>query len=507
MIVALVIPTSALLNNPIFHNDNVQFFHLDNNKIFRSEGFIHSNISGQDVMLVQTESEITSLYDLYLGFDGEDFTNNYVTIKKSYETNPLQKRKGKNSAKFVSSENSIILFPNSESILKKHVSSVQNFTISFQLYPYRVGEGTQKIASYEGYFTDELSGIQTIGFAITIENGVVYYHFKNFFTDNEGAHCSFTLKEQLPLIDNKWEMHTVVVDSANSTIKVYRNNEEQDIVFIRKGKLFNGGRLYSSPKLMEIDNIPLTIGQNGIFSLDEFVIYRDAVTDFMEHTPNQRLFFETEVFQVSKNISSLYEMNIKSSSTKENYRLAYRFSDRYFLPNNDIVPWVYVDPTKKNFPNSYTKGKYLQWRVEYYTPAKATDELFYVSDVFARYKETTNPGTIQINSILAKDGSIEISWKTLPSDLITSYEIYYGYSPDNYFGKAEFSPASPISIDIKRSSLSQDIEYTLDGLDNERPYYISIRAKDIYGQYGPFSPEIVSRPSSVNNDFGYSIGR
>ncbi len=507
MIVALAIPTSALLNNPIFHDDNVRSFHFDNSKIFRSEGFILSNIGGQDVMLAQDELQITSLYDLYLGFEEEDFTNNYITIKNAFETNFLQRRKGKHSAKFISSGSSIMLFPTDESILKKNVSGTQNFTISFQLFPYRIGEGTQRVVAYEGYFTDPLLGIQTVGFSITIENGLINYHFDNFFMDGEGTLYSFTLKEKTPVVDVKWEMHTVVVDSANSTIRVYRNNEEQDIAFIRQGKKFNGSQLYLSDKFKEIQNVPLTIGQNGVFSLDEFYIYKEAITNFMEHTPNKKLFFETEVFCVSKNISYLYEMKVSASSLKENYRLAYRFSDRFFLPNNTTIPWVYVDTTKKNFPPSYKTGKYLQWRVEYFTPTQDTDEIFYIDGILANYKETTNPGIVKINSIIAKDGSIDISWKTLPSDLIESYEIYYGYAPNNYFGKAEFSPASPVSINIEKSSVSQDIHYTLDGLDNERPYYISIRAKDVYGQYGSFSPEIVTRPSSVNNDFGYSIGR
>ncbi len=507
MIVALAIPTSALLNNPIFYNDNVQTFHFDNSKIFRSEGFVLSNIGGQDVMLAQDESEITSLYDLYLGFDDGDFTNNYITIKNTYETNFLQRRKGKHSAKFISGGNSIMLFPTDESILKKNLSGTQNFTISFQLFPYRIGEGTQRIVAYEGFFTDELLGNQSVGFTITIENGVIYYHFENFFMDSEGTHYSFTLREKEPVVDVKWEMHTVVVDSANNVIKVYRNNEEQDIVFIRQNRKFNGNQLYLSDRFREIKNIPLTLGQNGVFSLDEFYIYKEAITNFMEHTPNKKLFFETEVFNVSKNTSYLYEMDVSASSQKENYRLAYRFNDRFFLPDNKTIPWVYVDTAKKNFPPSYKTGKFLQWRVEYFTPTQASDEIFYIDNIFANYKETTNPGTIKINHIIARDGSIEISWRTLPSDLIESYEIYYGYAPNNYFGKAEFSPESPISINIEKSSVSHDVQYTLEGLDNERPYYISIRAKDVYGQYGSFSPEIVSRPSSVNNDFGYSIGR
>lgn len=511
MIVALSIPTSALFNNPIFYNDAVQKYEFKKNNIsiYRSRGFTLTNISHQNVLLAQEIPMTTSLYDLYLGFDGKDFTNNYTIVKNNYEKNTLQMFQGHASAKFVSSDNAIVLFPNQESILRNSATLSHNFTITFQLYPYRVGEGTQYIASYEGYYTDPLVGVKTIGFVISLEEGVVNYHFKNLFVDENGISYDFTLREQQPVVNTSWERHTVVVDSSQGLIKIYRNNTEQDLVFIKDNRNYNGRRLYLSPYFSKIDNIPLTIGENGVFSLDEFTVYQDIVTNFMNHTPNKMLFFETDVFQISQNISSLYEMGVDLSSTNVSYRLAYRINDEYFRPDKQTLemPWVYIDTARKTFPLTHKQGKFLQWRVEYYMPDKPSEDLFFVKDIFADFKETVNPGTIQIESVIAKNGSIELAWRTLPNNLIVSYEIYYGDSSNNYFGKSTISPSSPISVDIQRNSISTDIQYILEGLENEKSYYISIRAKDIYGQYGPFSPEIISRPSSVNNELGFSIGR
>ena len=511
MVVAIHIPTSALLNNPIFYNDETDLFNLNETNMipYKKEGFAITNIMNIPVIVSQTESQLSSLYDLYLGFDDNDFTNNYITIKNNYETNILQKKKGMNSAKFISGNNSIILFPTKNSVLKNNVSSFQNFTITFSLYPYRVGEGTQNIVEYEG-FSDTLSSeSQTYGFNITIEGGVINYHFNNFFIDDTGLYYSFTLKEKKPLINSKWEQHAIVVDSALNNIKIYRNNIEQDVVLIKQSQSSTSKRLYPAPLLSSSEHMPLTIGKSGIFSLDEFIIYKDATTNFMDYTPNKMNFFETDVFNISKNISALHEMDLVVSSTNFYHRLAYRIDEKYFLPDTSTtnLPWVYINPTKKQFPSSQSMGKYLQWRVEYYTPPTATEENFYIQNVFARFKETSDPGIISINNVLTKDQAIEIFWQTLPNNLIVSYEIYYGYQPKNYFGKAIISPNSPIPIDVKESSVSQNISYILEGLENEKPYYISIRAKDIYGQYGPFSPEIISRPSSINVDFGYSIGR
>ena len=511
MLVAIHIPTSALLNNPIFYNDETKLFHLNETSMipYKKEGFAITNLMDIPVIISQTESQLSALYDLYLGFDNNDFTNNYITIKKNYETNTLQKKKGSHSAKFISGNNSIILFPTKNSVLKNNVSSFQNFTITFSLYPYRVGEEIQNIVEYEGFYNNPSTGSQKYGFNITIEGGIINYHFNNFFVDDEGIYYNFTLKEKNPLINAKWEQHAIVVNSTMNNIKIYRNNIEQDVVLIRQSQSRSSKKLHPAPILANSEHIPLTIGKNGVFSLDEFIIYKDATTDFMDYTPNKMVFFETDVFNISKNISALHEMNLEASSTNFYYRLAYRIDKKYFLPNTSAtnLPWVYINPTKKQFPSSQSMGKYLQWRVEYYTPPTATEEQFYIQNIFARFKETSDPGIISINNILTKDKAIEISWKTLPNSLIDSYEIYYGEKPRNYFGTAIISPNSPVAIDVDKSAVSQNISYLLEGLDNEKPYYISIRAKDIYGQYGPFSPEIISRPSSINVDFGYSIGR
>ena len=511
MIVAIHIPTSALLNNPIFYNDETKLFNLNetNMTLYNNEGFMITNIMNIPIITAQTESQLSSLYDLYLGFDGNDFTNNYITIKRNYETNTLQKKQGIGSAKFISDNNSIILFPTKNSVLKNNVSSFHNFTITFSLYPYRIGEENQNIVEYKGFYNDTFIGSQEYGFNITIEGGIINYHFNNFFIDTNGKYYSFTLKEKKPLINSKWEQHAIIVDSAMNTIKIYRNNIEQDVILVRQSQSETSQRLTPAPILSSSEHVPLTIGKNGVFSLDEFIIYKDAITNFMNYIPNKMNFFETDVFNISKNISALHEMNVEASSTNFHYKLAYRINNKYFLPSTSStnLPWVYINPNKKIFPPSQSMGKYLQWRVEYYTAPIVTEEKFYIQNIFAKFKETSNPGIILINHILPKDTSIEISWQTLPNSMISSYEIYYGNQPKTYFGTATVSPNSPISININKTSISQSVSYLLEGLDNEKPYYISIRAKDIYGQYGPFSPEIISRPSSINVDFGDSIDR
>lgn len=513
MIVAKTIPVHSLVNNDIFYEDRTKIFDLsaEQFKIFRSEGFILSNILNNPAIVYQKTPPVSTLYDLYLGFDGNDFTNNYYTIKSSYKTNN-SKRTGRGvSAKFVSQNDNIVLFPNNNSILYNSVTSLQSFTISFTLYPYRVGEGTQTILRYLEERNASFEQNKLYGFQITIENGIVKYQFHNFFVDEMGKHYSFILTERTPLIDQQWEQHTVIVDTINHTIKIYRNEQEIDVRMITQNQKTSGRRLKLSPESVQPANTtPLMIGQNGIFALDELVIYKDIVTNFMIYTPNQMKFFETDVFPISKNFSWLYEMNIIApTNTNDFYRLAYRFDTNYFLPetSSNTMPWVYINPAKKKFPPSKSMGKFLQWRLEYYTPPTPSDDIFYVRNLSTSYRENSYPGTIFIDDVKAGDTVVEISWQTLPSDLVSSYEIYYGNKSLDYFGEAKISPPSPIILNTIQSSSTTNISYIIEGLENEQPYYISIRAKDIYGQYGAYSSEILARPSSINNYFDYSIGR
>ncbi len=513
MIVVTHIPIHSLVNNPIFFEGRTEIFSLKEKplSIFRSQGFIVSNIIGNPSYVYQQEEEKSALHKLYLGFDGNDYTNNYYTVKSSYELNNLQKVKGSYSAKFVSRNNGITFFPNSKNPLQDSTANFQSFTITFSLYPYGGGEATQTILEYIGASTNAYQLDKLYGIQITIEDGVINYHLHNFFIDSQGVHHSFTLREPNNLKSQVWERHTIVVDSVDRTIRIYRNNQEVATAIITETRQRTGEKLLLSPNLLEISSFtPINIGKNSIFSLDELIAYKDVVTNFMEYTPNQLAFFETDVQRLSDNYSWLHEMGVTATeNTNMYYRLAYRFDKDYFLPgtSSSIMPWVFVDTKKKNFPSSKSLGRYIQWRLEYYTPSTPTQDLFYVQDIKTRYRENIYPSIINISTALSGDREVEISWDTLPNKDIVSYEIYYGNQPNYYYGQTEVSPPSPISIQNTPSSRSTKITYTLEGLQNETPYYISIRAKDIYGQYGPYSPEVLLRPSSINNEFGYSIGR
>ncbi|MGL4561394.1 MAG: fibronectin type III domain-containing protein [Brevinema sp.] len=505
ILVAAHIPVHAIFNSSLFHVDQIKTLSLSNQNfhIFRSKGLSLSNIQNKQIVTLAPIKKDQSLYDLNLDFDTTDFLDNYDLVSSNYEVKQIE---NKSFGKFVM-KNNLILLPNNRSILDIKSNDLQSFTIKFSLMPYTSGEGSQIIASYS---TDNLKHeTENYGFNIFIESGIVKYSFYNFFYDENKTRYSFTLEEKQSLTNQKIEEHCLVVDKVKKIIKIYRNGIEQDVHILTADQTPNGSPLFDSASMIQ-EKIPLIIGQNAIFSLEYFSILKGANYINTLQKDDEPNYFETDIITLSSNDSWIDE--IKPELNEDSnfiYRIAYRFAQDYFLPETESakIPWVYIDPQQKTFPESQKFGKYIQLRFEYFeTIKKETVNNFYLYNIVTSFRETMAPGIVDIKKVAAKDQVIQISWDALPSDNIESYEIFYGTSPDNYFGSATVSPESPITVK-NISTYPKTLEYKLEGLENNKTYYIAIRAKNIYGSYGDLSKELFAVPMSTKNDLGYSIGR
>ncbi|MGL4394285.1 MAG: hypothetical protein ACRCS8_03570 [Brevinema sp.] len=507
LLVALHIPVHAVLNSPLFEADLLKTLSLNETQfsVFRAKGLTLSNINDRSVITFASKEREESLYDLHLDFSEKDFLNNYRVVSSNYEAKKIG---DKTFGKFVV-KNEIILLPNRHSVLDTKSDSFQSFSIQFSLLPYTTGEGAQLIASYQGESSED-SRLE-YGFTIFISKGIVSYRFINFFTDRNGKKYSFTLQENEPLHDNKLEDHALVVDMSKKVIKIYRNGKEQSVRVLTDDQTRLGEPLLHAFSTISDQTIPLIIGRNALFSLDYFSILKDVEHVAAPlHEEHEEHYFETDVITMSSNGAWLSSITPVFDQEKETiYRIAYRIADEYFLPETDAEknPWIYIDSKKNVFPPSKKLGKYLQLRFEYFEQAseRSFDNLK-LQDIQASFIETPSPEVVQIREVIAGDQQIEISWDAVPESSVESYEIFYGTSPDYYFGSATVSPNSPINHSVKQK-YPQKLTYTIEGVENNRPYYITIRAKNKYGVLGQFSREISSVPMSTKTELGYSIGR
>ncbi|MGL4366994.1 MAG: hypothetical protein ACRCTQ_01740 [Brevinemataceae bacterium] len=502
LIAALQIPVYSVLSNPVFYEDMRKNFSLKKNNLTLSapSNITISNFPSHYQISISNQNSHSDILDLFIGFDENLKADNYSIINMNYETNFVNKILGASSGKFISKNSSIVLSPNKNSSLNNQTININNVTIEFYLYPYNMGEGIQTVVSY----TSSINKDTQQKFTVTIENGILNYQFYNFFQDKTGQFYNFSLTERKPLETRVWEKHSLILNSLSSSISIYRNDEENCVLEIPR---YNSSQqIIWNQENSGVDFPILRIGDNGLFSLDEFSIYKGIKTKnryLYSQTTNS---LESEVFLFSSNISFIEKINVDISHPfNSHYRIAYRTSSNHFLPTTSSKkkPWIFFDPKKNSFPPSASTGRYMQWKIEYYQPEYQKSNSFSINDIVLEYRETPTPSTPVIEYVKPGSECIEIFWSAVPDSNIQSYEIYYGYLPENYFGTANISPNSPISLTVSQENTK--LSYKIQGLKNEQNYFISLRSKNIYGAYSGYSQEIKVVTSSINNSLGFSI--
>ena len=505
--IALRIPVRAAgLHDPIFYESyNQKFEFLPSMEIFRSSGLGVSNIDGRKAIVPVEPQMQDAFYDLRLAFDGNDFYGNYTPIRRNYETNSQQKLSGLTSAKFISEKNDLVLMPKSTALLASSGLSMQSFTIDFWIYPLYSGEGVQTVLDFSGRSRTDLVDPKTYGIRISLEKGFVVYHIENLFRDQNTNLYSFTLRERTAAPRGSWSRHTLVLNASDASLRAYQNGIEHHAEPLTAQRMISGIPLLPNEAIASSKPFfPLSIGKNGAFSLDDISISGDVSTNFSDNLHRNR-FLETAVYTVSSNPSFINKMSLNGSFPKESaVRVAYRISPRYFFASDTELPWVYIDHERPAFPPSRSLGKYIQWRFEYIPPV-ATSEPMRLYSLSMDYREDNVPAALNVQLVSENGDSISLAWNSLPDPNVTTYEVYYGTKPGNYFGSATISPASPVVIPTKTTMISQLINYTLEGLEDGVAYYIVVRARNKHGVLGPPSQEIYARPCAVKAPPHYSI--
>lgn len=500
---ATYIPIRAFdLQSPAFYEVLSKKFNFTPDMgVFRSYGMGVTNVKGRSLITLTPPAQEEAIYDLKLSFDNNDLLGSYSFVSANYETNFLQKVSGNASAKFILSKGSIFLIPSENAVFGGNSLSIQSFTIDFWLYPYRLGEGLQTIMEFKGQNYEDPLDVRQYGITVFIDGDILTYSFSHFFRDKQTNTFSFRVKEKKSLNQEQWERHTLVLDSSANMLRVYRGGEEQEVIPITADGSIFGEKVFPSDHIAASKvNFPLILGENALFSLDDFAIIREIQTNFTD-TDQKVRFLETDVYRISSNTSWLYRMNVMGQFPPQaGWRLAYRFSPLYFLPESSNIPWVYIDPQKNIFPPSKSLGQYLQWRFEY--TAQETGPPMELYGIELNYRENPTPASLKVNLTAEGDGSATLEWMSLSDNNIVSYEIYYGKKSGVYF-----AADSPVVLKADTNSLSMPMSYTVEGLENETAYYMVVRARDRFGKLGDSSEEIYVRPSLLKAEPYYSIGR
>jgi len=487
----------------IFQPIEEKRFTLDTLSWYRIENLrLVTQKNGVVLRLLEERPAADLSEDLLLDFESHSpLLKNYQITYENYIPNPFQVHSGKISAKFFTKNQSLRLLPKSSALFRPG-SIPGSFTIEFWSYFYQIYEG-QSIVEFIGNNLGDESDQNTYGFRIVVKKNRLTCIFENFFWDGEESY-SVEISEDMPLLLNRWEHHAVSFNILDGRLVTWRGGVEQQTLWVTKTRRPRSTILI--PKIKEEIHASLAIGQGGFLSMDNFAILPKFKDSYAIQNYRQR---PAELVSTVYKMPFLFEIKslellAKLPEEPSLVKIAYRLSNQPFPPSDTTLPWVYLPSKAMEFPSEMMIGKYIQFKIQYF-PYEENEESPLFSGLSLRYTVYEKPVTPLILSSEAGNGAITLSWLPSPEESIVGYEIYYGHRSQEYMGEESKAGKSPVFVPYKQGGKLEAISYTLDGLENDRAYFVSVRAVDKWGQRSDFSQEIVLFPSDIHTRPRYSV--
>ncbi len=277
----------------------------------------------------------------------------------------------------------------------------------------------------------------------------------------------------------------------------------------------------------------MSLGDHFLGFIDEFRISRGHPQFFTDEYRSRGLVL-SRVIDLKNRGTKLVKIlwdSIEEQGTA--IRVFYRISDRYFLPTADptgefssdtseLDERVYLDRSSRDVSSSFAewkkmnqppewiavrnnieiedrvlKGRYLQWKVEFYgTERMHSPILKSIAVVIEPDPPPTPPILLAARPL---DRATKLTWiKNKESD-ISGYKVYYGDSSLHYFGIGSNLGDSPVFI-YGVDDTDVTMSFALEGLENEKVYFLSITAVDESNQESSFSKEFIVRPSMIHGE-------
>lgn len=478
-----------------FTFDTLSWYKIENLQVVTQK-------NGVFFRLIEEKPTANLTEDLLLDFETRrPLLKNYHITYENYIPNPFHARSGQTSAKFFTKNHSLRLLPKSSALFRPG-SIPGSFTIEYWSYFHQIYEG-QSIVEFVGNNLGDENDQNTYGFRIVVKKNRLTYIFENFFWDGEESY-SFEISEDHPLLLNRWEHHAVSFNILDGRLVTWRGGIEQQTLWVTKNR--RPRSTIFIPKVKEEIHASLVIGKGGFFSMDNFAILPIFKEQYAIQNYRQK---PAELVSTVYKMPVLFEiksLELLAKLPKEPFlvKIAYRLSNEPFPPSDTSLSWVYLPSQANTFPFNMTIGKYIQFKIQYF-PYEANEESFLFSGISLRYTVHKRPLTPVILSSEAGDTTITLSWLPSPEESVVGYEIYYGHRSQEYLGEESINGKSPVFVPYTHGGKLKAITYTLQGLRNDTPYFVTVVAVDKWGQRSEFSQEIVLFPSDIHNQKRYSV--
>jgi hypothetical protein len=399
----------------------------------------------------------------------------------------------------------LIISPQGKDALLSPGQTLRDFSIEFWLYPMNMENGehilswTASRRNAQGKFT--VQRIQCIA-----SKNRLQWNFTDFFEFSvEDRQTSLSLGGSTPLVPKTWSHHLLRFDSDTGLVEYLVNGQPEGIAYATSGGR-EGGQVYY-PLIGTGGS--LVLGGRFMGMMDEFKLYRGfvAVPGIRKYSPEGgRL--ETRSMDLGEPNSQILKVAVAGGRTSNVGGLIqneytgngnFRFSDnsmiQFFIRASDSpyawkgVEWTPFIPGTEL--GGGVRGRFVQLAAIFY-PSGDGETTPYLDEIKIIYQPDEPPRAPTIITAIARDGSVDLSWKHSSDRDVTGYLVYYGTASGDYFGEGAILGSSPINVG-KRNAVQ------LDGLKNGALYYFAVAAYDRLEplHLGPFSQEVSARPLKV----------
>ncbi|GMO17088.1 MAG: hypothetical protein Pg6A_03320 [Termitinemataceae bacterium] len=381
--------------------------------------------------------------------------------------------------------------------------NLSDFSIEFFLYPANMESGeeifdwTATAGRSEGMNANKLQYIRAV-----VAKNRIHWQFENFFcsTDSEVSSKNITLSSMTALTPSRWSHHLIRFEAGTGLLEYLVDGNIEAVTYATSSGMERGEVL--TPVIGERGRFAIGRQFNGF--VDELKVSGAFETSSVANRYAAKGGkIETSPFELGASGGELRKIDvtggvlrISGKNLENNYTRggAFLFQDgaqlQFFVRTAETSyslsksEWA---PFKSGAELHGLKGRFAQIRADFY-PSGDLESAPYIESFNVEFLVKKPPKPPVRLSALARDGSVELSWKEEDSGA-AGYIVYYGVRPGEYFGTGAGRGESPVDVG-KQSSVK------LDSLKNGVLYYFAVAAYDDSGPKNPgeFSREVSARP-------------
>jgi len=482
---------------------------LSSASVSAAEGYsAATGVSGNFTRLTQPSLDMSISFDESRSALFRDITGNYrLTVPADLENvDRAGARAGNGAALFGRSgadrnTGPLVIQPQSREALFTNGNRLRDFTIEFWIYPQNMVNGEQ-ILTWTS--VRPINGNQVVQrITCTTSRNRLQWSFVNFFASINGdTHINLEFSGNTPVVPRRWSHHVIRFDATTGLLEYLKDGSSEIIIYAT-----STGRESSEVYTPIVgNNGSFLLGESYSGLMDEFRVHNVCAGRSSIHRYSAgggRI--QTVPIDLGERASGVMRINVTGGRTslrgtavrnefRENGR--FKFSDdsemNFFIRaseqpyNLGRSRWVHFTPGEDI---SGIQGRYVQIAVDFY-PSADGESSPYLEHMRIVYMPGEPPLPPRNFTAIARDGRVELRWRSSPSQNTAGYRIYYSSVRGELFGTDALQGSSPIDAGNRNN-------FVVEGLTNGTLYYFRVAAYDrVTGEIneGEFSAEVTARP-------------